>query len=135
MNNFCLKFIILIILTKSNESFNINQLKTRTPLNIVKIENISPQKSEQKLSIIYLPEEEANAAEEETIKNNFYNNDQLNKRTNTRSGQEIQTQNSEIFTRMRSICARMPRLKRKRTPKPGSPESLVAFLCSSANIF
>jgi hypothetical protein len=42
---------------------------------------------------------------------------------------------SELFTRMRSICAKMPRMKRKRTPKPGSAESLVAFLCSNTNIF
>ncbi|CAK5082120.1 unnamed protein product [Meloidogyne enterolobii] len=126
--NLCLQIIFLIILAKS-EAFNIRHLKKESPLNFVEEQENSfppPKSEQQKLSIIYLPEEEIdNSGDEILIKNN---SDQLNKRT-------AQERSTEIFTRMRSICARMPRLKRKRTPKPGSPESLVAFLCSSANIF
>uniref|UniRef100_A0A183C031 BHLH domain-containing protein n=1 Tax=Globodera pallida TaxID=36090 RepID=A0A183C031_GLOPA len=48
------------------------------------------------------------------------------------SPQALARSHAELFTRMRSICGRMNRLKRKRTPRPGSPESLVAYLCNSA---
>jgi hypothetical protein len=99
---------------KKNYYFFKNILK-----NIFLDENILIS-SPKKFSIIYLPKEE----EKYVVKK------KLIKRNNSKIIQQ-----NEIFTRMRSICARMPILKRKRTPKPGSPESLVAFLCSNTNIF
>jgi hypothetical protein len=85
--------------------------------------------------------EENEAAEEEQQDSLSEDSGELlfGKRTASRSRNSQAANGSvghgELFTRMRGICARMPRLKRKRTPKPGSAESLVAFLCSNTNIF